>query len=104
MPTEIDTLSDHDLLIELRTELKGVRTDIKTFSDDTKERLAALEVKKLNKEDFTKFILEDTKDKDDKERRIRFLERWGWAAWGVIGFVEFALLAWLAYLHLHVVP
>lgn len=100
MPPEIAT-TDHDLLIELRTEMKGVRQDIKSFSDDTKERLAALEVQKLSKDDFNKFLMEDTKTNDDKERRLRFLERWGWAAWGVLGFIQFALIAYLTYRDMH---
>lgn len=93
--------SDHDLLIELRTEMKGVRQDIKSFSDDTKERLAALEVQKLSKDEFNKFLIEDTKANDDKERRLRFLERWGWAAWGILGFIQFALIAYLTYRQVH---
>ncbi len=96
MPPEIAT-SDHDLLIELRTEMKGMRQDIKTFSDDTKERLATLETKKLDKDEFNKFLIDDTKKSDDHERRIRFIERYGWMALGAISLGEFALMAYLAY-------
>jgi hypothetical protein len=93
--------TDHDLLIELRTEMKGMRADIKSFNDDTKERLASLQEKKLDKDEFGKFILEDSKQNDDHERRIRFLERWGWAAWGAVCVIEFGTIAYLTYRQIH---
>src|SRR5260370_7042740 len=34
---------DHDLLIELRTEMRGVRNDIQKLSDNTAIRLTAVE-------------------------------------------------------------
>lgn len=93
--------TDHDLLIELRTEMKGVRSDIKEFNDDTKERLASLQEKKLDKDEFNKFFLDDVKQNDDHERRIRFLERWGWMAFGAITLGEFAIMVYLAYRQFH---
>ena len=93
--------TDHDLLIELRTEMKGMRADIKTFSDDTKERLASLEAKKLDKDEFNKFLIDDTKHNDDHERRIRFIERYGWMAVGAITLGEFLLMAYLTYRQFH---
>jgi hypothetical protein len=39
---------DHDIIIELRTEVKGMRADLKGFSDDTKERLIRVEENKLD--------------------------------------------------------
>ena len=35
--------SDHDVLIEVRTEMRGMRGDIKEMKDDTVIRLVALE-------------------------------------------------------------
>jgi hypothetical protein len=99
--TDVQITTDHDLLIELRTEMKGMRADIKTFSDDTKERLASLEAKKVDKDEFSKFLISDGKESDDHERRIRNLERWGWLAIGAITLSEFALMAYLTYRQFH---
>jgi hypothetical protein len=35
--------TDHDLLIELRTELRGMRTDIQSLNDGTSKRLDKVE-------------------------------------------------------------
>jgi hypothetical protein len=50
--------SDHDLLIELRTEMRGMRGDIKDLRNGTSDRLA------------------------DHEMRLRALERRVWIASG----------------------
>ena len=91
--------SDHDLLIELRTEVRGMREDIKQFNDDTKERLGGLDARKLEKDEFGRFLIEDTKLNDDHERRIRFLERWFWAAWGAVTLIEFGIISYLTFFH-----
>lgn len=62
--------NDHDLLIELRTEIIGMRTDIKAMKDDSKETIA------------------------DHEVRLRFIERYMWLAIGALGLVEFGLQIW----------
>ena len=98
---ETISTSDHDIIIEVRTELKGMRADLKNFSDDTKERLVRVEEGKLGKEEFAKFLIDDTKQNDDKERRLRFLERWGWAAWGAGWLIQFILIAYLMYKQTH---
>jgi hypothetical protein len=101
MPDEysIQDSSDHDLLIELRTEMRGVRDDIKRFNDDTKLQLGALQGKKLEKDEFSRFLIEDAKSNDDHERRLRFLERWFWTAWGAVTFVEFGIICYLSFFH-----
>lgn len=37
--------NDHDLLVELRTEFRGMRDDIKDLKDNTAARLSSLEKK-----------------------------------------------------------
>jgi len=86
---------DHDLLIELRTELRGMRADLKTFTDDTKERLTRLEETKMDKSAFNEYLLAYQKRDGDKESRLRFLERWGWALWGGLVVIQFAVIAYL---------
>lgn len=67
LPVELtmSELNDHDLLIELRTEMKAVRADIKEIKDN-----------------HTSII-------SDHETRIRFIERYLWAAWGVLAVIQF---------------
>jgi hypothetical protein len=66
-PREIaEYQSDHDVLIELRTETRGVRTDIQKLSDGTATRIL------------------------DHEIRLRALERRVWIASGgatVVGII-----------------
>jgi hypothetical protein len=45
---------DHDLLIELGTEMRAVRSDIKELKDGTYPRIVALEKDKLDKTEFDK--------------------------------------------------
>lgn len=40
----VEYQTDHDLLIELRTEMRGVREDIKDMKDNTSQRLNSLEM------------------------------------------------------------
>lgn len=67
-----DTYStnDHDLLIELRTEIIGMREDLKTMKNDSKETIS------------------------DHEARIRFIEHYMWLAIGALGLLEFGLQVW----------
>jgi hypothetical protein len=90
---------DHDLLIEMRTELKGMREELKSFSNDTKERLIRVEERKMEKQDFADFFAEYKSERADKERRLRFLERWIWAGIGIVACVEFAIIAYIGYFH-----
>lgn len=63
--------SDHDLLIELRTEMQGVRRDIKELTDGTAGKLA------------------------DHELRIRFIEKYVWGAVGIIGLINLIGFAYI---------
>jgi len=56
--------SDHDLLIELRTEMRGMRDDIKKMNDGTVQTLA------------------------DHEIRIRKIEKWVWLAIGGLAVIQ----------------
>lgn len=58
----VEYKTDHDLLVELRTEFRGMRQDIQRLTDGTNKRA------------------------DDHELRIRWLESRGWMlAGGAIG-------------------
>jgi len=59
--------SDHDILIELRTEMRLLRDTIKeTFAGNASKL-------------------------EDHEIRLRFIERWMWLAIGALAFLEFVL-------------
>jgi hypothetical protein len=62
---------DHDLLIELRTEMQGIRKDIKDLKDGTTERISKLENDKTDKKEFDELY---TKVNTDIETRVRSLE------------------------------
>ena len=44
--------NDHDLLIELRTEMRGIKDDIKRLSDGTATKITVLENTKADMNDF----------------------------------------------------
>lgn len=66
--------NDHDLLIELRTLMRGVIEDIKRLSDNNELRLKALELGKLDKKDADIFKEQALETKDQMEARLRALE------------------------------
>jgi len=58
--------NDHDLLIALHEQMKGIRSDIKEIKDNTKAEVA------------------------DHESRIRRLERWGAMGLGALTILQLA--------------
>jgi len=73
--------NDHDLLVELRTEMKAVREDIKDLKDGTQARLSALESDRVTQKEFQEV-------KKDFESRIRFIEKYVWMAIGIVGLID----------------
>jgi hypothetical protein len=65
------TQSDHDLLIELRTEVQNIRNDIKDLKDGTTMRIKYLEENKADKKDVDALL---KKVNDDLDTRVRVLE------------------------------
>lgn len=65
------TNEDHDLLIELRTEMQNVRKDIRELNDGTSGRIKALENDKADRKDIESI---QTKLNTDVETRLRALE------------------------------
>src|ERR1700735_1871690 len=72
--TEEKPTNDHDLLIELRSEMRGWREDLKESANTTTAQISALQTGKLDKDDFNRFLIAYEKSKDDHERRIRDAE------------------------------
>lgn len=73
--------NDHDLLIELRTEMKGIRAELKEMRENTIKRLETVENQMIDKNDLEEHKKNDyaiheefIKVDNDHETRIRRLE------------------------------
>lgn len=73
--------NDHDLLVELRTEFKGMRADIRDLKEDLARRVSDLETDKESKK-------ESATIHKDHENRIRRLERWSFIVIGALLLLE----------------
>ena len=62
--------SDHDILIELRGDVKALRGEVQEIKDTTKTQLK------------------------DHEARIRMLEHWGWSAVGIL-YAVVTIIGWI---------
>jgi hypothetical protein len=67
----LKSADDHDLLIELRTRMEGLKTDIKDIKDGTTKRLTDLENNKVDKSEFNLLCDEIHVS---REKRLRALE------------------------------
>ena len=65
--------AERDMLIEVRTELRAVASDVRELKDDTKERLIKLEESKVSKEDAARLKGEADAVHADHENRLRRL-------------------------------
>jgi hypothetical protein len=65
---------DHDVLIELRSEMRGLRADFKDQATTVTANVSALQTGKMEKDDFNRFLIGYEKYKDDHERRLRDAE------------------------------
>jgi hypothetical protein len=63
--------NDHDLLIELRTEVQNIRNDIKELKDGVASRIATLESDKADRKSVEEL---QVKVNTDIETRVRLLE------------------------------
>lgn len=99
MATDNNNLNtaDHDLLIELRTEMKGMRNDIKDIKDGTTARIAALERDKEDKVEIQRLLAEKTKEHDqfitkDEFSPVKSL------VYGCVSIILVAFMTAIAYL------
>lgn len=69
--------NDHDLLVELKVRIEGIRGDIKNLSDGTQRRIDTLEREKLNVSDSYNTLYKAALDKVllDIDSRVRFIEK-----------------------------
>ena len=76
---------DHDILIQIQTEVGFIRQEIKDLRENTTGRITALEI---NKAPATTTA--------DHETRLRLLERWGWKAVGGLAILQAVITLYLA--------
>jgi hypothetical protein len=79
---------DHDLLIELKTEMKGLRQDVRSLTDNTAGQIRDLQREKLNRQDFLEYETESKSQAKDHEERIRTLERAFWRGIGALAIIQ----------------
>ena len=106
-------LNDHDLLIELRTEMRGLRIDLKALADGISSRVTSLEQNKLDKVEADRETLRilnltelksraifeaKTEEDKDHEIRIRIIENnvtkimtWGSVGLILVGLAQFLI-------------
>ena len=84
---------DHDLIVEIKTELKLFREESRRDGNDTKERLIKLGENKVEKDAFNTFVATEVAFKLDHETRMRRLEMWGLMAIGGL-FVIQLIIGW----------
>lgn len=83
--------ASRDLLIELKTEMSGMRTDIRELKTDLSIRVTNLEQYKHDKEEAAKHAKEDSERHKDFEDRLRRLERYGSMAVGGLMLLQVGL-------------
>lgn len=83
--------NDHDLLIELRTKMNTVGTDINEIKKTLSDSLASIHESKFDKTDAFRMEAEIAKNHEDHENRIRTIERWVWTAIGGLAVLQIVL-------------
>lgn len=90
---------DHDLIIEIKTELKLFREESRAANNYNKEQVIRLGENKLEKDSFVTFLANDNSFKADHELRMRRLELWGIMALGGLFVLQIVIGYYLAFKH-----
>jgi hypothetical protein len=91
---------DHDLMIELRTEMRAVRDDIKELKDGTLSRLRSLEQEKADRKEIEVLQGKVSKEMEARLRKVEAatakyfitLSLYGAAAVTMIGLIIYHIL------------
>jgi ElaB/YqjD/DUF883 family membrane-anchored ribosome-binding protein len=99
---------DHDILIEIKTQVTRLISDVKEIKDDTARRVDAMEQEKLSKDDFQVMQMEHEaahkrleKAQSNQLETVTFLVQRYWIAVGVLGVVDVLLGVAISYLIKH---
>lgn len=104
--------NDHDLLIELRTEMRGLRIDLKALADGISTRVTNLENNKLDKIEADRETIRilnlteikakeifnvKTEEDKDHEIRLRIIEKnvTKIMTWGSVALLALAIIQFL---------
>jgi hypothetical protein len=66
--------NDHDLLIEIKTNLSNLTGEMKLLRDDTKDRLSNVEKNKVERSDFIEYKNDNDRKVDSKLDKTEFIE------------------------------
>lgn len=86
--TEKVNYTDHDLLVVMHTQLRRVMFDVNNIGKDMSGQIKELQLMKHDKEAALAMKRESDKQLFDHEKRIRRVERWGFAALGALTLIE----------------
>lgn len=89
--------SDHDLLIELRTEMQNVRNDIKELKDNTANRIVNLEKDKADRQvvdGLQKTVNENHEVRIRKLEDSRSIYLTSMIIYNAVGVVMIGLIIW----------
>ncbi len=70
--------SDHDLLITLHEQVRGIRDDIKDIKDNLNSRVTKLEDETIDRKEF-----------DALQTDVRWLQRIAYTGIGILGAIQF---------------
>jgi hypothetical protein len=74
----LKSADDHDLLIELKTRMEGLKGDIKDIKDGTTKRIADLEQNKADRIDFDRLETEVHGKIEDRLRKLENASNKNW--------------------------
>lgn len=74
----LKSADDHDLLIELKTRMEGLKADIKDIKDGTTKRITDLENGKADKDEFNKLCDEVHTKREDRLKRVEAATSKNW--------------------------
>lgn len=78
------SIENHSLLIEIKTKLERVITDVAKLNDTLVSDIAKLQIEKQDKYEAQRIQSELEKVQGDHESRIRSNEQWKWKTIGII--------------------
>lgn len=81
--------NDHDILIEVKTILKGVVEDFRAYRGDNHKQMSIVDVKLDNLEKNKVSIVDFKALRDDNEARLKTLEKGYWIGLALIGVIQF---------------
>lgn len=82
---------NRDLLIELKTQVAALRSDVRELRDNTTARLTVVEAGKLDRSEASRVQAEQSMVNVDHETRLRFIEKYMWLAIGALTVAQLAI-------------